>query len=104
MQAKASAGPPQIIAVAFQFEGWRGFGLLSAGMRKSDALAPCCSTRETSASVVGVGLLAERSSTRTVTCMDSCVHVAGLGIPAFNNAAAMRPCWVIEAELASTGS
>jgi hypothetical protein len=102
MQLRVSAGPPQIIAVTFQVEA-RVASEFSAGIRNSEALAPCCSTRETSASLVCAGL-ADCSSTRTVTCIDSLDQVAGLGTPAFKSAAAIRPCCVIDAELTSTGS
>ena len=102
MQLRVSAEPPQIIAMAFQVEVRVASGF-SAGMRNSEALAPCCNTRETSASLVGAGL-ADCSSTRTVTCIDSSDQVAGLGMPAFKSAAAIRPCCVIDAELISTGS
>src|SRR5215470_17969811 len=102
MQVRVRAGPPQIIKLDFQLAGCAA-SELSAGIWNSEAVAPCCSTRETSASLVGAGL-AGCSSTRTVTCIDSCDQVAGLGIPAFRSAAAMRPCCVIDAELTSRGS
>ena len=103
MQARVSAGPPQIMSVGFQLDAWRGAVWFRPAMRTAEALAPCCSTRETSASEAeDDSLLAEGSSTRTAVCAGSVGQVAGLGTPAFRRAAAIRPCCVMDAELIST--
>lgn len=105
MQAKVIAGPPQIISVAFQGDALLGGDWFRPAMRTAEALALCCSTRETSASeAIEVGLLAGGSSTRIAVCTGWVGQVAGLGMPAFKRAAAMRPCWVMDAELISVAS
>ncbi len=105
MQAIVSAGPPQIMRVGFQLDARCDVDRFRPATRTAEALAPCCSTRETSASdELEVGLLAAGSSTRIAVCTGSFDQVAGLGTPAFDRAAAIRPCWVMDAELISVAS